>query len=170
MWIPLLYRFKGKKQITLGRPDLQTGSNDFTMFSLPLSHTKLHTCTHSHTYILPHKQKFVDIHTSSLPHTYTQTHTHKKPKPSRPCSYVQALTPIHISTHFSALQWHSHFCTYTQSTKCKLRMITAEDRSDLSMLSLLGFIMERNSSICSRPTVFRSSEYNYMNSHSLKSD
>lgn len=102
-----------KKQITLGRPDLQTGSNDFTMLSLPLSHTstKLHTCTHSHTYILPHKQKFVDMHMSSLTNTYTHTHTQKNP--SCTCSYVQALAPIHIFTHFSALQWRSHLCTHT---------------------------------------------------------
>lgn len=157
-----------KKQITLGRPDLQTGLNDFTMLSLPLSHTstKLHTCTHSHTYILPHKQKFVDMHMSSLTNTYTHTHTQKKKPPAHVLMYrhLPPFTFLHIFLHCNGAFICAH--THTRSIKCKHSMITAEEGSDLSMLSVLGFILERNTSICSRPTVFRSSEYNHMNLHS----
>lgn len=93
-----------KKQITLGRPDLQTGSNYFAMFSLPLSHTstKLHTCTHSHTYILPQKQKFVDMCMSSLAHIHTHTHIHM-------LTHTQNLLSMFLCKGTCP---HSHFYTF----------------------------------------------------------
>lgn len=150
----------------MGRPDLQTGSNNFTMLSLPLSHTgtKLHTCTRSHTCTLPHEHKPVGTHVPSVTHreplarvpTHRRFHTVTFPHFSALAVALLTCTRAHIHTHPDD----------SQTIICQHSTVTAKGRSDLSMLSGLELLLERNSSVCSIPRVFESSEYSPVNLHS----